>query len=124
MYLVNLWYTEIQYLNVEKNRPMNPHPFLSESVSQKRPPNLAELARIGPSDCAFVRKIHHTIRQSLRYGLTIVFCVAFLGGKPTQAQSTEFTTPTSEINDRVPDDIQRRIALIVSQYNDMGWDLS
>ena len=124
MYLANLWYTEIQYLNVEKHRPMNPHPFLSESLSQKRPPSFAKLARLEPRDCAFVSEIHRVIRQSLRYGLTIAFCIAFLGGKPTQAQSTISSAPSSEINDRMPDDIQRRIALIVSQYNDMGWDLS
>ena len=124
MYLANLWYTEIQYLNVEKHRPMNPHPFLSESLSQKRPPSFAKLAHLEPRDCAFVWEIHRVIRQSLRYGLTIAFCIAFLGGKPTHAQSTISSAPSSEINDRMPDDIQRRIALIVSQYNDMGWDLS
>ena len=103
---------------------MNPHPFLSESLSQKKPPSFAKLARLGLSDCTFVWEIHRMIRQSLRYGLTIVFFVAFLGGKPAQAQSTESSAPTSKINDRMPEDIQRRIALIVSQYNDMGWDLS
>lgn len=103
---------------------MNPHPFLSESLSQKKPPSFAKLARLGLSDCTFVWEIHRMIRQSLRYGLTIVFFVAFLGGKPAQAQSTESSAQTSKINDRMPEDIQRRIALIVSQYNDMGWDLS
>jgi len=47
-----------------------------------------------------------------------------MGGKPTKAQSTESSAPSSEIIDRMPEDIQRRVALIVSQYNDMGWDLS
>ena len=103
---------------------MNLHPFLSESLSQKKPPSFAKLARLGLSDCTFVWEIHRMIRQSLRYGLTIVFFVAFLGGKPAQAQSTESSAQTSKINDRMPEDIQRRIALIVSQYNDMGWDLS
>ena len=121
MYLANLWYTEIQYLNVEKHRPMNPHPFLSESLSQKRPPSFAKLARLKPRDCAFVWEIHRVIRQSLRYGLTITFCIAFLGGKPPHAQSTLSSAPSSELNDRMHDDIQRRIPLIGHQYNDLGW---
>jgi membrane-bound lytic murein transglycosylase B len=124
LYLVNLWYTEIQYLNVEKNRPMNPLPFLPETLSQKRRPGFVKLARLGPRNSAFVWKIHRMFRQSLRYGLTLAFCIAFMGGKPTKAQSTESSAPSSEIIDRMPEDIQRRIALIVSQYNDMGWDLS
>ena len=117
-------YALFPHLNVEKNRPMNPHPFLSKSILQKTLPSFAKLARLKPRDCAFVWEIHRVIRQSLRYGLTITFCIAFLGGKPTHAQSTISSAPSSEINDRMPDDIQRRIALIVSQYNDMGWDLS
>jgi membrane-bound lytic murein transglycosylase B len=67
------------------------------------------------------RKVHYTFRHGLALGLFIMFLVA----EQTRAQSVETATPSAEVEVQViPEQIQRRIALIESQFKDMDWDLS
>ena len=47
----------------------------------------------------------------------------FLVAEQTRAQSVETATPSAEVEVQViPEQIQRRIALIESQFKDMDWD--
>ena len=69
-------------------------------------------------------KIHQISNNIITIGFILAFCVVLIGGELTHAQSTESATSSSEVEEQIPTQIQRRIDLIESQYSDMGWDLS
>ncbi len=100
---------------------MKPYIYLT----QKKSTSYAKLACLELRKNTLLEQIHRILQHIFGYAVTIGLSITFLGGEFIHAQSVKSTTQSPEINTQnIPANIQQRIALIESQYYDMGWDLS
>tara|TARA_B100000963_G_scaffold342524_1_gene343460 strand:- start:651 stop:1583 length:933 start_codon:yes stop_codon:yes gene_type:complete len=93
--------------------------------TQKKSASYAKLASLELQKKTLLKQIYHILQHIFSSGLAIGLSITFLGGEFTHAQSVKSTMQAPEIDaQNIPANIQQRITLIESQYNDMGWDLS
>ena len=103
---------------------MKTHDYTVQHLVHKNRRCYAILRRLELGDHALLEQISRILQLIFRHGLTIIFSITFLGTELANAQSVESTTQSPEIETPlIPAHIQRRIALIESQFSDMDWDL-
>ena len=103
---------------------MKTHDYTVQHLVHKNRRCYAILRRLELGDHALLEQISRILQLIFRHGLTIIFSITLLGTELANAQSVESTTQSPEIETPlIPAHIQRRIALIESQFSDMDWDL-
>ena len=103
---------------------MKPHDYIIQHLVHKNCSSYSILTRLELGDHALLKKISHILQLIFRHGLAIALSITFLGAELANAQSVESTTQSPDIETQlIPAHIQRRIALIESQFSDMDWDL-
>ena len=100
------------------------HDYIVRHLVHKNRRRYAILRRLELGGHALLEQISRILQLIFRHGLAIVLSITFLGTELANAQSVESTTESPEIETTlIPAHIQSRIALIESQFSDMGWDL-
>lgn len=103
---------------------MKTHDYIVQHLVHKNRRRYAILRRLELGGHALLEQISRILQLIFRHGLAIVLSITFLGTELANAQSVESTTESPEIETTlIPAHIQSRIALIESQFSDMGWDL-
>ena len=103
---------------------MKPHDYIIQHLVHKNCSSYPILTRLEFRDHDLLEQISHILQLIFRQGLAIALSITFLGAELANAQSVESTAQSPEIETQlIPAHIQRRIALIESQFSDMDWDL-
>ena len=103
---------------------MKPHDYIIQHLVHKNCSSYSKLTRLELGDHALLEQISHILQLIFRHGVAIALSITFLGAELANAQSVESTTQSPDIETQlIPAHIQRRIALIESQFSDMDWDL-